>query len=139
MAGKPAVFLTRRANGVGRAVGAGCKASTIRNRVALVKNLQPLKNRACEVVRVAVKRLLAGRSDVAPRPEPIPRTAVVREGRRVLDLSSFSASRGAAMVAANKRLLNLVRRLAIRDELLAMRLRNRLIVPQAQPPRTNQT
>lgn len=38
------------------------------------------------------------------------------------------------MVAAKKRLLNVVRRLAIRDELLAMRLRSRLIVPQAQPP-----
>ena len=43
------------------------------------------------------------------------------------------------MVAANKRLLNLVRRLAIRDELLAMRLRSRLIVPQAQPPQNNRT
>jgi len=43
------------------------------------------------------------------------------------------------MVAANKRLLNLVRQLAIRDELLAMRLRSRLIVPQAQSPRKSRT
>ena len=35
------------------------------------------------------------------------------------------------MVAANKRLLNLVRQLAIQDELLAMRLRSRLVVAPA--------
>lgn len=33
------------------------------------------------------------------------------------------------MVAANKNLLKLVRRLAIKDELLAMRLRGRLVNP----------
>lgn len=33
------------------------------------------------------------------------------------------------MVAANKNLLRLVQRLAIRDELLAMRLRGQLVVP----------
>lgn len=33
------------------------------------------------------------------------------------------------MVAAGKRLLRMARRLAIRDELLAMRLRGRLVVP----------
>jgi hypothetical protein len=33
------------------------------------------------------------------------------------------------MVAASKRLLRMARRLAIRDELLAMRLRGRLVVP----------
>jgi hypothetical protein len=33
------------------------------------------------------------------------------------------------MVAANKNLLKEVRRLAIKDELLAMRLRGRLVVP----------
>lgn len=33
------------------------------------------------------------------------------------------------MVAANKSLLQQVRKLAIRDELLAMRLRGRLLVP----------
>ncbi|MFM8290311.1 MAG: hypothetical protein ACKOC4_01250 [Planctomycetia bacterium] len=38
------------------------------------------------------------------------------------------------MVAANKRLLKLVRRAAIRDELLAMRLRARLVVTPALPP-----
>ena len=35
------------------------------------------------------------------------------------------------MVAANKDLLKEVRRLAIKDELLAMRLRGRLVVPVA--------
>ena len=35
------------------------------------------------------------------------------------------------MVAANKNLLKEVRRLAIKDELLAMRLRGRLVVPVA--------
>jgi hypothetical protein len=38
------------------------------------------------------------------------------------------------MVAANKNLLALVRRQAIRNELLAMRLRNRLVVPHALLP-----
>jgi len=33
------------------------------------------------------------------------------------------------MVAANKNLLKLVRKLAIKDELLAMRLRGRLVAP----------
>lgn len=33
------------------------------------------------------------------------------------------------MVAASRRLLRMARRLAIRDELLAMRLRGRLVVP----------
>jgi hypothetical protein len=37
------------------------------------------------------------------------------------------------MVAANKNLLTEVRRLAIKDELLAMRLRGRLVVPAVQP------
>lgn len=37
--------------------------------------------------------------------------------------------RASAMVAANKSLLQQVRKLAIRDELLAMRLRGRLVVP----------
>jgi hypothetical protein len=36
------------------------------------------------------------------------------------------------MVAANKNLLKEVRRLAIKDELLAMRLRGRLVVPLEQ-------
>ena len=38
------------------------------------------------------------------------------------------------MVAANKTLLTLVRRLAIKDELLAMRLRGRLVAPLVVPP-----
>jgi len=38
------------------------------------------------------------------------------------------------MVVADTKLLKLVRRLAIRDELLAMRLRGRLVVPAAPPP-----
>ncbi len=38
------------------------------------------------------------------------------------------------MVAANRSLLKLVRRAAIRDELLAMRLRARLVVSPATPP-----
>jgi hypothetical protein len=38
------------------------------------------------------------------------------------------------MVAANKNLLKLVRRLAIRDEVLAMRLRGRLVAPLVVPP-----
>lgn len=38
------------------------------------------------------------------------------------------------MVAAGKKLLKLVRRLAVRDELEAMRLRGRLVVPVAAPP-----
>jgi hypothetical protein len=37
------------------------------------------------------------------------------------------------MVAANKNLLKLVRRLAIKDELLAMRLRGRLVAPLVTP------
>ena len=37
------------------------------------------------------------------------------------------------MVAANKNLLKEVRRLAIKDELLAMRLRGRLVVPTVPP------
>ena len=37
------------------------------------------------------------------------------------------------MVAANKNLLRLVRRLAIKDELLAMRLRGRLVAPLVAP------
>jgi len=39
--------------------------------------------------------------------------------------------RGMTMVAASKNLLKEVRRLAIRDELLAMRLRGRLVAPPA--------
>lgn len=38
------------------------------------------------------------------------------------------------MVTANKSLLKEVRKLAIRDELLAMRLRGRLVVPLAVKP-----
>jgi hypothetical protein len=38
-----------------------------------------------------------------------------------------------SMVAANKNLLEEVRRLAIKDELLAMRLRGRLVVPVVLP------
>ncbi len=38
------------------------------------------------------------------------------------------------MVAANRNLLREARRLAIRDELLAMRLRGRLVVPLVLPP-----
>jgi hypothetical protein len=38
------------------------------------------------------------------------------------------------MVAANKNLLAEVRKLAIRDELMAMRLRGRLIAPPAPKP-----
>jgi hypothetical protein len=37
------------------------------------------------------------------------------------------------VVAANKNLLKLVRRLAIKEELLAMKLRGRLVVPLAMP------
>jgi len=37
------------------------------------------------------------------------------------------------MVAANKNLLKLVRRLTIKDELLAMRLRGRLVTPLVVP------
>lgn len=37
--------------------------------------------------------------------------------------------RASAMVAANKSLLQQVQKLAIRDELLSMRLRRRLVVP----------
>lgn len=44
------------------------------------------------------------------------------------------------MVAANKSLLKEVRRLAIKDELWAMRLRGSLVVPQAvNPPAKNAT
>lgn len=39
-----------------------------------------------------------------------------------------------AMVVADAKLLKMVRRLAIRDELLAMRLRGRLVVPATSPP-----
>ena len=42
--------------------------------------------------------------------------------------SGFLTERAALMVAANKYLLREVRRLAIKDELLAMRLRGRLVV-----------
>jgi hypothetical protein len=38
------------------------------------------------------------------------------------------------MVAASKSLLRMARRLAIRDELLAMRLRGRLVVPVVALP-----
>jgi hypothetical protein len=37
------------------------------------------------------------------------------------------------MVAANKSLLKMVRRLAIKDELLSMRLRGRLVAPLVVP------
>ena len=44
------------------------------------------------------------------------------------------------MVAAKKSLLKLVRQMAVRDEILAMRLRGRLVVPAAGilelPPKT---
>jgi len=40
------------------------------------------------------------------------------------------------MVAASKNLLREVRRLAIKDELLAMKLRGRLVVPLVLPKRT---
>lgn len=44
------------------------------------------------------------------------------------------------MVAANRNLLKLVRQIAVRDEILAMRLRGRLVVPAAgilqHPPKT---
>jgi hypothetical protein len=45
------------------------------------------------------------------------------------------------MVAANKNLLREVRRMAIKDELLAMRLRGRLVVPLVaiQPVKKNRT
>ena len=43
--------------------------------------------------------------------------------------SGFLTERPNLMVAANKYLLREVRRLAIKDELLAMRLRGRLVVP----------
>jgi hypothetical protein len=42
--------------------------------------------------------------------------------------------KGFPMVAANRSLLRMVRRLAIRDELLAMRLRGRLVAPTTVPP-----
>ena len=38
------------------------------------------------------------------------------------------------MVAANKNLLKMVRRAAIRDELLAMRQRSRLVAPEVTRP-----
>ena len=38
------------------------------------------------------------------------------------------------MVAANKSLLKEVRRLALKDEILAMNLRGRLVVPPIMPP-----
>lgn len=38
------------------------------------------------------------------------------------------------VVVANKQLLKLIRQAAIRDELLAMRLRSRLVVPPAKQP-----
>lgn len=38
------------------------------------------------------------------------------------------------MVAAKKDLLKLVRKLAVRDELQAMRLRGRLVIPQTVLP-----
>ncbi len=44
------------------------------------------------------------------------------------------SERSVSMVAANKNLLKLARRLAIRDELLAMRLRGRLVAPLVVPP-----
>jgi hypothetical protein len=40
------------------------------------------------------------------------------------------------MVAANKNLLKEVRRLAIKDELLAMRVRGRLVMPAVAPKAT---
>ena len=43
--------------------------------------------------------------------------------------SGFLSERADPMVAANKNLLREVRRLAIKDELVAMRLRGRLVVP----------
>lgn len=43
------------------------------------------------------------------------------------------------MVAANKNLLKFVRRLAIKDELLAMRLRGRLMMPLVVPPANKAT
>jgi hypothetical protein len=41
----------------------------------------------------------------------------------------FLSERADPMVAANKNLLREVRQLAIKDELLAMRLRGRLVMP----------
>ena len=49
--------------------------------------------------------------------------------------AALSSERSVFMVAANKNLLKLVRRLAIKDELLAMRLRGRLVAPLV-PPQT---
>ena len=43
------------------------------------------------------------------------------------------SERSVSMVAANKNLLRLARRLAIKDELLAMRLRGRLVAPLVAP------
>lgn len=40
------------------------------------------------------------------------------------------------MVAANRKLLREARKLAIRDELSAMRLRGRLVVPPVEKPAT---
>ena len=53
----------------------------------------------------------------------------------------FLTERAALMVAANKYLLREVRRLAIKDEFLAMRLRGRLVVPLAaiQPAKKKPT
>ena len=59
------------------------------------------------------------------------------ELRRAVDIFSRSRPRSLAqeragiMVVANKNLLKEVRKLAIRDELLAMRLRSRLVVAPA--------
>ncbi|MFM7108334.1 MAG: hypothetical protein ACKOZU_06995 [Planctomycetaceae bacterium] len=43
------------------------------------------------------------------------------------------------MVAANRNLLREVRKLAIKDELSAMRLRGRLVVPPVERPATKPT
>ena len=56
-----------------------------------------------------------------------PRTTVEREGLRQRKKARNP------VVAANKNLLKLVRRLAIKEELLAMRLRGRLVVPLVMP------
>jgi len=59
-----------------------------------------------------------------------PSTSVEREG-----LQQRRKAR-TLMVAASKNLLREVRRLAIKDELLAMKLRGRLVVPLVLPKRT---
>ena len=91
----------------------------------------------------------------APHPTSIrpqhkhPRAAVLPRGTKTLKPASMAARRahrlrrpsldtfpeeGSPMVAARRNLLREIRRLAVRDELRAMRTRGRLVVPPAVLP-----